>query len=1729
MSSKADKILTEPQSVKAGLVPTFSDGDESSSYRRRVVDWLLYMANAAEKKMSYGQQWYALLINVRGNARLRVDSFARRVPLELSENDFKKVTDTFLSLIDPIDREVQFIRTAEAWRSIQVWEYRGKKGFEDYWLTFSQRCLAYLQLHQAAEGNVAVRELLALTCVHNANLSRSEFTNILTSAMHWQELCNQEEENATRALAGILLDIPSTVGPPTVTGAYSRRSNVVGSSSETQHSPDLGEASAEHEEAADETVDIRTQTPADTVSDVTRMKLSLDDIRDHNATALQESQHQIDVLNQVLSGFSEAEKQSDHGLQLQQDKHALENIRVSLTLTKDILAEVVATANTVESSVRRQSSSSPALQPRTTLSSGMPLLTLDAVRVALRKLDASRDATRRQGDTLQSPLGYTRGRGRNRGSRGGRERGKPRGRGGKSGTSGGRNDNDGHICMVCKDNHNVYDNPVCKKKWLDYKFYLGEQAANFRPSNNPPHDEEGPPSTGGAPATRTGTSYWSDPPNALHTMLTTGIQNAISCPESRVDAIIDGGAIGTVVGLQYYHEICDELNIEPLISNCQDSDPAWHAFGVKGNASKSEEVVGNVRIPIPCGKGRFIHINAYVIDGNVPFIIAKPTLCKLGAIEDHARNYIEVSISDHKHRVRLDTFLGNDGHSRIPIRREHAMMNVSEAILHSILSTEHPTNSFNISDGKRLIDKIHSKTHIHPTSLRILLQRNKKWIPQMWEYAHYVIDNCAVCIRVGDPRPSRKISFTKLHCGFNDHIFVDIMYWSDRSGDHMVLNCVDLATSYSRLGMVRNRSIPHVLSVFETIWLHYNGICGNVITDSEFHNDACRNWFSQRGIKLSPVPSRRHNKAGIVERKNRVVKDVLEKLDNDPNHTDTPWSSRLSLAEFITNIMYGNQVASAFEMARGFTPGIAGLSAQALPNSIRVAYEETHARRLLSRIEKSRPLQRSAANIYQNGERVLVHVPGGSRKRGHWIETTVESVNSDGHVECGKGRHRRYIAHEDVRKIPLTSLARNVQRAELGMPYLQIAEKGTDDTDQSLFTHKPRMDEEPSSSEDEQRSDTLPSNDGSDSNGENRVTSHPGTDDSTDQNGITSPEPAESPSQRSRDGSISLTYVPTQYLGEETGQDGRTPEVRESAQSAPRRSHREHREPVRYTPTSLLPTAAGLSRDHARQKILSAIYGRMGSNQFMKHEAPDIPNWLYTESQSRELRDNWDNNKIDVPYREVPHDANVIGSHIVYMVKQQTEDPKILKLKSRICVHGNRDDEKEALRTDSAVASHSVFRTVYSLVVTFHLLLAKVDIQGAYTQSGKAHRDIYVKPPYELEEWNILWLLIVTIYGLVSAGRKWQRASDAVMIKNLGLSSIVGFHQLFYHAASLGALYLAKYVDDILIAAQDEKWLSWTIGGIGRAFKIGSISKTPDTITMNSTEIEVSDNLLLLHMRRYQKSEIELFSISPPRRKQVDSQLTATEIREVRRLAGKIGYLGTGVSPFASFAASHLQQAIPSMTVAGMKSANGIIREVLRRTTVVSYIAPSVAEQKQARIVSFSDAGYSHPIERKRAQEGAIFGVAFGACKGSIFHLVGYVSRSQKRLSQSSAAAETIAAIMSYSHAANIRRTYKQLTGLSLPLTLVIDSKGLHTSFSTEREPRDPSILADVALLREAYFIGDIDVISWIPGTDNPADPLTKPHAGHSADVLQWMLSEGRLPVDIDNRRNTGPALEEEL
>lgn len=138
------------------------------------------------------------------------------------------------------------------------------------------------------------------------------------------------------------------------------------------------------------------------------------------------------------------------------------------------------------------------------------------------------------------------------------------------------------------------------------------------------------------------------------------------------------------------------------------------------------------------------------------------------------------------------------------------------------------------------------------------------------------------------------------------------------------------------------------------------------------------------------------------------------------------------------------------------------------------------------------------------------------------------------------------------------------------------------------------------------------------------------------------------------------------------------------------------------------------------------------------------------------------------------------------------------------------------------------------------------------------------------------------------------------------------------------------------------------------------------------------------------------------------------------------------------------------MTIAGLKFANGITRDILRREMKLEYIRPTKAELRNARVAVFSDTGYPHKgIQRKVSQEGCIVGVAFGTQSGAPYHILGWVSRKQRRVLNSSLHAECIAAGTSVGFGIHAAHVWKNVTGMSLPITIIVDNLGLHRTLST--------------------------------------------------------------------------------
>ena len=252
----------------------------------------------------------------------------------------------------------------------------------------------------------------------------------------------------------------------------------------------------------------------------------------------------------------------------------------------------------------------------------------------------------------------------------------------------------------------------------------------------------------------------------------------------------------------------------------------------------------------------------------------------------------------------------------------------------------------------------------------------------------------------------------------------------------------------------------------------------------------------------------------------------------------------------------------------------------------------------------------------------------------------------------------------------------------------------------------------------------------------------------------------------------------------------------------------------------LLP---GTELTSSEQEALNQFQDRFKSKEFLIHQAEGLPSYILSKSY-RDEENAFVNQCIRVHKSDVPRNANVIRSHVLYKIK--TRDDASLTCKARIAPHGNEDRDREHFRTDSACCPPVGIRILFSLSVMFQWYLTKIDVKSAFLQTGSAQRDVYVIPPKESADRGFVWLLTVARYGSVNANAKWQVHSDQTFI-DMGLNTLVYVPQLFYmHENGELVLIVVKVTDDIFIAGSDGYKRNF-IHKLKHTYELGTITHLP--------------------------------------------------------------------------------------------------------------------------------------------------------------------------------------------------------------------------------------------------------------------------------------------------------------
>lgn len=1174
----------------------------------------------------------------------------------------------------------------------------------------------------------------------------------------------------------------------------------------------------------------------------------------------------------------------------------------------------------------------------------------------------------------------------------------------------------------------------------------------------------------------------------------------ISCEESEdqfmhhYGPLLDDGAPYSGIGeielkhIQTY--VCPlwDGNLEPLPDTIADR-PYWQ-YGTGKHSSQAKRILGSVMLTARSDSGDPVSIRHLVIAGSSQWIIGRNV----------TRNCDILHLGTNVLRLPKNqgsiTIIDKDFHSYLPYNIFCSVDPVPEHYSSVFFCAAMNVHSARLDwkAMKKIVDKVHNHVcgHASFSDIKTLLERNNLFTDECAKYLTTVLDQCNSCIRTSEPKPARKVSLSSISRTFNDTVCVDHLFLDSMP----VFHIMDSTSRYSVGAVVESTGMEHAVEVFESLWLSPFWNPHVVLCDQAFNNEIFSSFLRVDDIELRPLPPRRHNK-NVLESKHKVIRDIYIRIKHHNSQTSSKVSPQTLVQQAlrISNDLYGSDTMSANELAKGYTrPLICSQLPVSVPQEIVTAHQNLVARRKLCLILKSKATNDEPV---RPGDLVEIYIKLKNGKRGEWTAPRpVLSYDRSTNTVSVPGANGKTVraAIEDVRPaLRNDALAQQIQVSidEIQDELASLVETNTETQDNDSHRSYDRSTEMIRQNEDE---DSFSINDepyftaSNDPGVGDKIevfwpledAYFPGVIASIDENGLSNVLYDDGDEE-----TLDLTKETWNALNEN-----------ETAT-----------QPDAVTSNDVV-LAPGKELTSVSRDAIEMYYNQFKHSEFLLNHAEGLPEFVTQNAYAKE-ESSFLANAEKVHVSNVPKDANVITSHVLYKVKQVDDGTKILK--ARIAPHGNKDREKNKMKTDSATCPPIGMRILFSLASMLLWTLMKIDFESAFLQTGPAKRSVYVVPPKECAVRCFYWLLLTAAYGLVNANAKWQEMSDNLLF-DIGFVQVVYVPQLFYMPSPDSDLPMAlavKVVDDILFAGNKAVLLNIS-ESLKKSYKLGTIVHGPGSFSFNGLNICQMDDCSITVSCDERLMSIEPYPITRLRRKQIDEPLNEIELASFRSLNGMLGWIGITASPFCAFASSHLQQKLPNAQVRTLVAQTNMLRQLKKLGTVSQYKRPDTKGQLSISIMVFADAGRSN----ENGQLGFIAGLLIGPlAAGSVFHVLSWTSQKSKRPVKSIGAAETLSAGSAIDEGKLLAKTYHRLFGIEIDLMLAVDSNDLYETISTCRVSTDKSIRADISVIRYEFETHNLNCMVWIPGRANLADPLTKPDSPLCL-PLQLTLHCGELSLD---------------
>lgn len=305
--------------------------------------------------------------------------------------------------------------------------------------------------------------------------------------------------------------------------------------------------------------------------------------------------------------------------------------------------------------------------------------------------------------------------------------------------------------------------------------------------------------------------------------------------------------------------------------------------------------------------------------------------------------------------------------------------------------------------------------------------------------------------------------------------------------------------------------------------------------------------------------------------------------------------------------------------------------------------------------------------------------------------------------------------------------------------------------------------------------------------------------------------------------------------------------------------------------------------------------------------------------------------------------------------------------------------------TCSPVVRYDFLRVFLAVVTQLEMDILQFDVKTAFLH-GTLDEEISMEVPEGLEvsdRSDTVCLLKKSLYGLKQALRCWNDKFTR-LFEQFDFKQCSSDPYIFLRQIDENTVYLALFVDDVLIASKDKTALETALNKLNSEFKI-TLGGGKNFVELQIKRDRIN-KVIYIHQEayvlqildRFRMSEAKLVTVSAD----VHTHLESTEgvnncsFFPFRKVVGSLVFLLTVTRPDLAYAVNNVSRYLANPDENHWQAGKRIFR-YLRGTTCFGIMYKAGGSESQ--LISFADVDYAGDVEMRRSTTGYVFYYANGA------------------------------------------------------------------------------------------------------------------------------------------------------